>query len=121
MDRLDCDRMFVAVLEVGSFAGAAERLGTSSGQASKLVSRLEQELGVQLFKRSTRALSPTEVGRAYYERVKTLLEAFDTLDATVREKRHHPHRSPENQRARHFRHGGARQRVSRFRSPLSVD
>ncbi|MBB3307973.1 MULTISPECIES: LysR family transcriptional regulator [Enterobacterales] len=85
MDRLDCDRMFVAVLEVGSFAGAAERLGTSSGQASKLVSRLEQELGVQLFKRSTRALSPTEVGRAYYERVKTLLEAFDTLDATVRD------------------------------------
>jgi len=85
MDRLDCDRMFVAVLEVGSFAGAAERLGTSSGQASKLVSRLEQELGVQLFKRSTRALSPTEIGRAYYERVKTLLEAFDTLDATVRD------------------------------------
>ena len=85
MDRLDCDRMFVAVLEVGSFAGAAERLGTSSGQASKLVSRLEHELGVQLFKRSTRALSPTEIGRAYYERVKTLLEAFDTLDATVRD------------------------------------
>lgn len=85
MDRLDCDRMFVAVLEIGSFAGAAVRLGTSSSQASKLVSRLEQQLGVQLFRRSTRALSPTEVGRAYYARVKPLLEAFDTLDASVRD------------------------------------
>ncbi|BAN98749.1 lysR family transcriptional regulator [Plautia stali symbiont] len=90
MDRLDCDRMFVAVLEVGSFAGAAARLGTSSGQASKLVSRLEQQLGVQLFKRSTRALSPTEIGRAYYERVKTLLETFDALDATVQENARSP-------------------------------
>lgn len=77
MDRLDCDRMFVTVLETGSFSAAALRLGTSSSQASKLVSKLEQQLGVQLFKRSTRALSPTDVGRAYYERVKHLLDAFE--------------------------------------------
>lgn len=86
MDRLDCDRMFVAVLEVGSFAGAALRLGTSSGQASKLVSRLERELGVQLFKRSTRALSPTDIGLAYYARVKSLLDEFDALDDAVRDR-----------------------------------
>ncbi|MDE8558445.1 transcriptional regulator [Pantoea agglomerans] len=85
MDRLDCDRMFVTVLETGSFSAAALRLGTSSSQASKLVSKLEQQLGVQLFKRSTRALSPTDVGRSYYERVKNLLDAFETLDASVRE------------------------------------
>lgn len=85
MDRLDCDRMFVTVLETGSFSAAALRLGTSSSQASKLVSKLEQRLGVQLFKRSTRALSPTDVGRSYYERVKNLLDAFETLDASVRE------------------------------------
>lgn len=84
MERLDCDRMFVAVLEVGSFAGAAQRLGTSASQASKLVSRLEAELGVQLVKRTTRALSPTEIGQAYYERVRTLIEDFDALDAAVR-------------------------------------
>ncbi|TKI04069.1 LysR family transcriptional regulator [Martelella alba] len=84
MDRLDCDRMFVMVLELGSFAQAAERLGTSASQASKLVSRLERELGAQLFKRSTRAISPTDVGQAYYERVKSLLDAFDALDADVR-------------------------------------
>ncbi|MCT4494033.1 LysR substrate-binding domain-containing protein [Bosea minatitlanensis] len=84
MDRLDCDRMFVAVLDTGSFATAARRLGVSSGQASKLVSKLETDLSVQLLKRTTRALSPTEVGQAYYERMKALLEEFDTLDASVR-------------------------------------
>lgn len=84
MDRLDCDRMFVAVLDLGSFAAAAERRGTSSGQASKLVSKLEADLGVQLLKRTTRALAPTEAGQAYYERMKGLLEEFDALDASVR-------------------------------------
>jgi len=84
MDRLDCNRMFVTVLDAGSFAAAAQRLGTSSGQASKLVSTLEADLGVQLIKRTTRALSPTEVGQAYYERMKALLEEFDGLDASVR-------------------------------------
>ena len=84
MDRLDCDRMFVTVVDTGSFAAAAQRLGVSSGQASKLVSRLEADLGVQLIKRTTRALAPTEVGQAYYERMKTLIEEFDSLDASVR-------------------------------------
>lgn len=84
MDRLDCDRMFVAVLDTGSFAAAAKRLGASSGQASKLVSRLEADLGIQLLKRSTRALSPTEVGEAYYLRMKALIDEFDALDASVR-------------------------------------
>ena len=84
MERLDCDRMFVAVLESGSFAKAARALGTSSGQASKLVSKLETDLGVQLVNRTTRALSATEVGQAYLERIKALLEDFDALDASVR-------------------------------------
>ncbi len=84
MDRLDCDRMFLAVYETGSFSLAARRLGVSSGQASKLVSRLESELGVQLLSRTTRALSPTEVGRAYYERSRALIAEFDALDDSVR-------------------------------------
>lgn len=84
MDRLECDRMFAAVIDTGSFAAAAARLGTSTGQASKLVSRLEKELGVQLLMRTTRALSLSEVGRAYYERIKALIDDFDSLDASVR-------------------------------------
>lgn len=84
MDRLACDRMFAAVMDTGSFAAAAARLGTSSGQASKLVSRLEAELGVRLLNRTTRALSPTEAGQAYHDRLRPLLEEFDNLDLSIR-------------------------------------
>lgn len=76
--------MFAAVIDTGSFAAAASRLGTSTGQASKLVSRLEKELGVQLIMRTTRALSLSEVGRAYYERIKGIIEDLEALDASVR-------------------------------------
>ena len=85
MDRLDCDRMFVAVMETGSFAGAAKRLGSSSGQASKLVSRLEADLGVRLLNRTTRSISPTEAGKAYFERLRPLLDEYDHLDVSVRD------------------------------------
>lgn len=84
MDRLACDRMFVAVVEKQSMTAAANKLGVSSGQASKLVSRLEQDLGVQLLHRTTRSVLPTEAGRAYFERIKSLLEDMDELDAAVR-------------------------------------
>lgn len=90
MNRLDCDRMFVTVMETGSFVGAARRLGTSSGQASKLVSRLEAELGVRLLNRTTRAVAPTEAGQAYFERVRLLLDEFDDLDASLRHASHAP-------------------------------
>ncbi|MFC5387265.1 LysR family transcriptional regulator [Aquamicrobium segne] len=85
MDRLESDRMFAAVMETGSFTAAAERLGTSSGQASKLVSRLEGELGVRLLARTTRAVSPTEAGQAYFDRLRPLLDEYDNLDAAVRD------------------------------------
>jgi DNA-binding transcriptional LysR family regulator len=84
MDRLDCDRMFIAVMETGSFAAAALRLNTSSGQASKLVARLEQDLGVRLLNRTTRALAATEVGRSYYQRIRGILDDLETLDDEVR-------------------------------------
>lgn len=82
--------MFVAVMEAGRFASAAERLGTSSGQASKLVSRLEAELGVRLLNRTTRSVSSTEAGQACFERLRPLLDEFDTLDASVRDASHAP-------------------------------
>lgn len=85
MDRLSLDRLFVAVLETRSFIAASGRMGVSSGQASKMLSRLEADLGVQLIKRTTRSLSPTEIGQVYYERVKVLLEERDALDASIRQ------------------------------------
>ena len=79
MDRLGPERMFVKVVETGSFAAAAARLGTSSGQASKLVSKLESDLGVKLLNRTTRALALTEVGQVYAHRLRGLLESYDDL------------------------------------------
>ncbi|WP_337918616.1 LysR family transcriptional regulator [Pseudaminobacter soli (ex Zhang et al. 2022)] len=84
MDRLERDRMFAAVMESGSFVGAAERLGTGSGQASKLVSRLEADLGVRLLNRTTRSVQPTEAGQAYYECLRPLIDEFDALDSDIR-------------------------------------
>lgn len=84
MDRLIAERMFVTVLETGSFAAAAHRLGTSSGQASKLVSKLETDLGVRLLHRTTRALAATEAGQAYFDRLRGLLDEFDALDTQTR-------------------------------------
>lgn len=83
MDRLQAERMFVKVVETGSFAAAARRLGTSSGQASKLVARLEADLGVKLLNRTTRALSLTEAGQAYADRMRAILESFDDLTTEV--------------------------------------
>ncbi len=84
MDRLACDRMFAAVIEAGSFAAAAQRQGTSPGQASKLVARLEAELGLRLLHRTTRALQATEAGQTYYARLRALLDGYDSLDAELR-------------------------------------
>lgn len=84
MDRLECDRMFLAVMEAGSFTGAAAKLNTSSGQASKLLSRLEGELGVRLLNRTTRSVSPTEAGRAYFDRLKPLVDELEALDLDIR-------------------------------------
>ena len=84
MNRLECDRMFIAVMEAGSFVGGAKHLGTSSGQASKFVSRLETELGVRLLNRTTRSVSPTEAGQAYYNRLRPLVEELEALDLEIR-------------------------------------
>jgi DNA-binding transcriptional LysR family regulator len=57
---------FLAVVETGSITGAAQQLNTSKAQVSKLVSRLEKTLGVQLLYRTTRRISTTEAGLVYF-------------------------------------------------------
>jgi len=90
MDRLECNRMLIAVIEQGSFAKAAEQRLTSVAQASKLIARLENELGVQLLHRSTRSLRTTEIGQAYYLQVKQLMAEFDELEVSVKNQSQTP-------------------------------
>jgi hypothetical protein len=79
--------MFVAVVETGSFTQAARQLGVSPGQASKLIARLEADLGVQSLMRSTRAIAAKELGSAYYERVRALLGEYEALDGGIARRR----------------------------------
>ena len=74
---------FVRTVEAGSFSAAARLAGTTPSAVSKNVERLEKRLGVKLFLRSTRSLSLTVDGTAYYERVAPLLRALDDADEAL--------------------------------------
>jgi len=76
---------FVVVVDEGSFTGAAKRLGVTKSYASKLVSRLEDRLGVRLLHRSTRALSLTEPGRTYFERCTEVMRALEEAENVATE------------------------------------
>lgn len=84
MDRLGADRMFVQVVRLGSFSAAANQLGTSPGQASKLVSKLEEHLRVRLLNRTTRAVALTVDGESYFSRIAAILDQMDDLDDDLR-------------------------------------
>ncbi|MDM0049880.1 LysR family transcriptional regulator [Variovorax sp. J22R115] len=77
LDRTQGLIAFVRTVEAGSFSGAARALGTSPSAISKSVARLEARFGVRLFQRSTRTLTLTQEGAAYFERVAPLLRALD--------------------------------------------
>jgi len=83
MDKFAAIRVFIKVVEEGSFTRAAGELRLSRSAASKTVIELEQELGVQLLQRTTRSVSPTEQGRIYYERCQMILGELDEADAEV--------------------------------------
>lgn len=76
-DRLNGISVFVEAAEAGSFALAAERLRLTRSAVSKSIARLEQQLGVRLFQRTTRNQSLTEDGHAYYERCVRALAELD--------------------------------------------
>ena len=68
MDLFGSMKMYVAVVDGGSFAAAADKLEMSRAMASKQIQKLEEHLGTRLLNRTTRRLSLTETGRAFYER-----------------------------------------------------
>jgi DNA-binding transcriptional LysR family regulator len=83
MDRFSAMSAFVAVVEQGSFARAAARLAISTSSLSRLVAELEAHLGVRLLNRTTRRLSLTEAGQAYYERCVQLLADLGEAEAVA--------------------------------------
>jgi len=84
MDRLTSMTVFREVVERGSFAKAARKLRLSNAAVSKHVSALEEHLGTRLLHRTTRRLSLTPEGQAYYDESVRLLDALDQLESSVR-------------------------------------
>lgn len=78
-------RAFVAVVEDGGFAKAARRAGMATSSLTRQVDALEEELGVQLFNRSTRAVTLTEVGESYYHQVMRILADLDEANRSISE------------------------------------
>ncbi|MFQ8431851.1 LysR family transcriptional regulator [Amaricoccus sp. W119] len=83
MDRLTEMEAFVQVVDHGGFTEAARRMGLSKSAISKHVSALEARLAVRLLNRTTRRVSPTEVGLAYYDRARTVLSDAAEADEMV--------------------------------------
>lgn len=80
MDRIEGIRIFVRVVEAGSFSRAARDLGVTQPTVTRHIAALERRLGVRLLNRNTRRLSVTEPGSSYFEHGKALLELFEKTE-----------------------------------------
>ena len=83
-------RAFVQVFDAGGFSAAARQHGRSKALLSKYVTDLEDYLGVRLMNRTTRKLSLTEAGEAYYREASQLLQQLDDLDASITDQTTEP-------------------------------
>ena len=89
MDRLQAIELFIRVVDLGSFSKAAADLGMGQPTATKLVASLEKQLGSRLLHRSTRGVSPTEIGALYYNKCKLIahhLEEAQSVSTLLQSK-----------------------------------
>jgi len=83
MDKLEAMKAFAKVVAAGSYAEAARRLGLTRSAVSKAVMELEQLLGARLLDRTTRRVTPTEAGLAYYERCVSILADVEETEIQI--------------------------------------
>lgn len=83
IDRLSGMAVFAAVVDAEGFSEAARRLGLSKAAVSKQITRLEQRLGARLLQRTTRSLSMTEAGAAFYQRCQKILIEAELAESAV--------------------------------------
>jgi DNA-binding transcriptional LysR family regulator len=84
MDRIREMETFLRVMEAGSFSAAGRDLDIGQPAVSKIVAGLERRLGVRLLARSTRRLTPTEAGLAFYERARRAMAEADEAETAAR-------------------------------------
>lgn len=90
MNKFEGIRAFTRVVASGGFAAAAREMGVSRSAVNKLVINLENQLGVQLLHRSTRQVSPTETGLAFYERCVAILAELEEAEQAVTQLHEEP-------------------------------
>ncbi|MGR8948233.1 MAG: LysR substrate-binding domain-containing protein [Gammaproteobacteria bacterium] len=83
MNRLNAMECFLSVVEHGSFSNAGRSLGLSKATISKRVAELERHLNVQLLLRTSRHVTPTEIGQDYFERCRRLLHDLKEIEGAV--------------------------------------
>ncbi len=83
MDKLGTLSIFVQVAEVGSFVSAGHRLGISGSAVGKAIARLEDELGVRLFNRSTRSMALTEEGSFFLDTCRRIQAEYEEVQARL--------------------------------------
>jgi DNA-binding transcriptional LysR family regulator len=83
MDRLDTMRIFVAVADASGFAPAARQLGLSAPAVSRAIVALEQQVGAQLLRRTTRNVALTEVGERFHTDCKRILADLAEAEASA--------------------------------------
>ncbi len=89
-DLLDGVAVFVGVINTGSFTAAARALGHSTSYVSKVITRLEKRLGSRLLNRTTRTISLTDAGRAYFERCNQIVIDAENAERSINQLQENP-------------------------------
>lgn len=89
-DRLEAMRAFCRIVETGSFTRAAQALNVAKTTISGQIQGLESLLSVKLLHRTTRRVTPTPDGTAYYQRARTVLDDIDELEVSISQSRTEP-------------------------------
>ncbi len=82
-DRARALEIFAAVMRAGSFSGAGRVLGLTPSAVARSIDRIEARLGVRLLLRSTRALTPTAEGQAYFQSARRILADLDDAEQQI--------------------------------------
>lgn len=90
MSYLDNVRVFVRVVELGTLSAAGRDQRVTPAVASNRIKELERHMGVRLFNRTTRKLTPTEHGRVFYDGAVKILEAVNEAENAIADLSHNP-------------------------------
>jgi DNA-binding transcriptional LysR family regulator len=90
MDRLDAMRLFVRLVERGSFSAVGREESIGQPAVSKQIAALERHLGAHLVLRTSRQVAITDAGQTFYQAAKRLLDDLDAAESSVGERHHSP-------------------------------